>query len=76
MKVLVAEFTIFSGIYWKSVSYKITATSLKELEVAVLNELQWMAAGSVTAEKKWEQIQSNIIETVLEFPIVETYICD
>jgi hypothetical protein len=71
MKVFVVEFTIFNGVDWKYVDYKITATSVEELKSAVLAELQWMREPGVSIEDKWKQLQSYIFEDTLEFPIVQ-----
>ena len=71
MKVFVVEFTIFNGVDWKYVDYKITATSFEELKIAVLAELQWMSEPGISVEDKWEKIQSYVFEDTLEFPIVQ-----
>lgn len=70
MKVYILEFTIFNGVHWKKVDYKITAQTLEELKIATMNELRWMSE-KITPEEKWNLIQKDIIETTLTFPIIQ-----
>ena len=71
MKVFTVEFTMFSGVEWNDVDYKITAQTFEELETAVLNELQWMSDSRTTVVDKWDTIKNYVIETDLVFPIIE-----
>ena len=71
MKVFTVEFTMFSGLEWKNVDYKIRAQTFEELETAVLNELQWMSDSRTTVVDKWDAIKNYVIETDLVFPIIE-----
>jgi hypothetical protein len=70
MKVFTVEFTIFSGVHWKNVTYEITETSIEKLKEAVFVELEWMSSGQ-SKEEKWLTIEKSIIESELVFPIVK-----
>jgi hypothetical protein len=67
VKVFILEFTMSNGVHWANTDYKVTATSMEELEVAVMNILQ----RTMTNEEMWNQIKTNVIQTELTFPIVD-----
>ena len=69
MKIFKVEFTMFCGVEWNIVDYEIIASSMAELEDAVMDELQWMSE-EITEKQKWNIIKKNIVEDYFKFPII------
>lgn len=70
MRTLTLEFYLFNKVIWKQCDYKITALSKEQLKDAVLNILERGYCTDVEINEAWLDIEKDIKEDELIFPIV------
>ena len=70
MKIFTVDFYLFNKVLWKQCEYNITALSNEQLKDAVIKILEQGYYNDVEVNEAWLDIEKDIKEEELIFPIV------